>query len=106
MIVFLCVTCAFVIIQLGSEALISVQAVPQGIESVNGSDINMGCASPLVDRGGVMACNSSESYLVDGCSPAIIQVKYLQLDISAVVTLKISDYAQLNFGHVLLTITE
>ena len=31
----------------------------------------MGCASPLVDRGGVMVCNNSESYLVDGCSPAI-----------------------------------
>ena len=49
-----------------------VQVVPQGrIESVNGSDINMGCASPLVDRDGVLVCNSSESYLVDGCSPAI-----------------------------------
>ena len=55
----------------GSEALMSVQIVPQGIETVNGSDINMGCASPLVGRGGVMVCNNSESYLVDGCSPAI-----------------------------------
>ena len=49
----------------------AVQVVPQGIISVNGSDINMGCASPLVDRGGVMVCNNSESYLVDGCSPTI-----------------------------------
>ena len=48
-----------------------MQVVPQGIVSVNGSDINMGCASPLVDRGGVMVCNNSESYLVDGCSPTI-----------------------------------
>ena len=55
---------------IGAEVL-TVQVVPQGIESVNGSDINMGCASPLVDRGGVMVCNNSESYLVDGCSPAI-----------------------------------
>ena len=47
-----------------------VQVVPQGIVSVNGSDINMGCASPLIDRGGVMLCNS-ESYLVDNCSPTI-----------------------------------
>ena len=43
---------------------------PYGIESVDGSDINMGCTSPLVDRGGVMIC-MSQSYLVDGCSPAI-----------------------------------
>ena len=49
----------------------AVQIVPQRIESVNGSDINMGCASPLVDRDGVMVCNNSESYLVDSCSPTI-----------------------------------
>ena len=49
----------------------AVQVVPQGIESVNGSDINMGCASPLVNRSGVMVCDNSESYLVDGCSPDI-----------------------------------
>ena len=48
-----------------------MQVVPQGIESLNGSDINMGCASPLVDRGGVIVCNNSESFLVDGCSPTI-----------------------------------
>ena len=49
----------------------AIQVVPQGMVSVNGSDINMGCASLLVDRGGVMVCNNSESYLVDGCSPTI-----------------------------------
>ena len=51
-----------------------VQVVPQGIESVNGSDVNMGCTSPLVDSGGVMVCNSNDcpsSYLLDGNSPAI-----------------------------------
>ena len=47
-----------------------VQLVPHGIESVDGSDINMGCTSPLVDSDGVMIC-MSQSYLVDGCSPAI-----------------------------------
>ena len=56
---------------LGSEALRPLQVVPQGIESVNGSNITMGCASPLVERDGVMVCDNSESYLVDGCSPAI-----------------------------------
>ena len=51
-----------------------MQVVPQGIESVNGSDVNMGCTSPLVDSGGVMVCNSNDcpsSYLLDGNSPAI-----------------------------------
>ena len=51
-----------------------MQIVPQGIESVNGSDVNMGCTSPLVDSGGVMVCNSTDcstSYLLDGSSPAI-----------------------------------
>ena len=48
-----------------------MQVIPQGIESIYGSDTTMGCASPLVDRGGVMVCDNSESYLVDGCSPAI-----------------------------------
>ena len=43
---------------------------PHGIESVDGSDINMGCTSPLVDSDGVMVC-MSQSYLVDGFSPAI-----------------------------------
>ena len=44
-----------------------IQRVPYG---VNGSDVNMGCTCPLVDRGGVMVCESM-SHLVDGCSPDI-----------------------------------
>ena len=86
----------------GSEALISVQVLPQGIESVNGSDINMGCASPLVDRGGVMVCNNSKSYLVDGCSPAIDTSTSNWA--SQLVTVRVvGDHAQLPFDHVLLT---
>ena len=57
---------------LGAE--LPVQVVPQGIESVNGSEVSMGCTSPLVDSGGVMVCNSTDcpsSYLLDGNSPAI-----------------------------------
>ena len=50
-----------------------MQVVPQGIDSVNGSSVTMGCTSPLVDSGGVMVCGS-QSYLVDGCSP---DIKYL-----------------------------
>ena len=51
-----------------------MQVVPQGIESVNGSNVNMGCTSPLVESGDVMVCDSSDcasSYLLDGNSPAI-----------------------------------
>ena len=56
---------------LGVVALVPVQVVlPYGIESVDGSDINMRCTSPLVDSDGVMVC-MSQSYLIDGCSPAI-----------------------------------
>ena len=47
-----------------------MQVVPQGIDSVNGSSVNMGCNSSLVDSDGVMVCES-RSYLVDGCSPDI-----------------------------------
>ena len=49
---------------------ISHLVVPQGIESVNGSDVNMGCASSLVDSGSVVLCGN-ESHLSDGNSPAI-----------------------------------
>ena len=50
--------------------IVPLQVVPYGIESVNGSDVNMGCTSPLVNRSGVMVCESI-SHLVDGCSPDI-----------------------------------
>ena len=82
----------------------TLQVVPQGIESVNGSDINMGCASPLVNRSGVMhmVCDNSESYLIDGCSPAIDTSTSNWA--SQLVTLrKVSDHAQLHFDHVSLT---
>ncbi|CAI8051351.1 hypothetical protein GBAR_LOCUS28126, partial [Geodia barretti] len=46
---------------------LSLQVVHQGIESVNGSNVTMGC-TPLV--GGVMVCGSL-SYLFDSCSPDI-----------------------------------
>ena len=46
-----------------------MQRVTVGIESVNGSDLNMGCTSPLVGSG-VEICESM-SHLVDGCSPDI-----------------------------------
>ena len=56
-----------------------VQVVPQGIESVNGSDVNMGCATPVGTLPGInlTICGNFGSgagvisYLVDGNSPAI-----------------------------------
>ena len=51
-------------------AQLQVHVIPGGIESVNGSNVTMGCTSPLVGRDGVMVCKSM-SHLVDGCSPDI-----------------------------------
>ena len=56
-----------------------LQVVPQGIESVNGSNVNMGCATPVGTLIGtnVSFCGSFGSgggvisYLLDGNSPAI-----------------------------------
>ena len=58
---------------MSTTALVQAQVKvvqPYGIESVDGSDINMGCTSPLVDSDGVMIC-MSQNYLVDGHSPDI-----------------------------------
>ena len=75
--------------------------VPQGIESVNGSSVNMGCTSPLVDSGSVMICNMSQSYLVDGCSP-VIDTSTSDWA-SQLVTVRKTQTADLAFDHVLLT---
>ena len=56
---------------------LAVQVVPQGIESVNGSNVNMGCATPVGSLGNVSLCGNFGSgggvisYLVDGNSPDI-----------------------------------
>ena len=75
--------------------------VPQGIESVNGSSVNMGCTSPLVNSGGVMICNMSQSYLVDGCSPAIDTSTSDWA--SQLVTVRKTQTDEIQFDHVLLT---
>ena len=85
---------------------IPVQVVPQGIESVNGSDVNMGCASPLVDSDSVVVCGSpcdpSESYLVDDNSPAIDTSTSNWA--SQVVTVRKNDANDdITFDHVVLT---
>ena len=80
-----------------------VQVIPHGIESVNGSDVNMGCTSCtslLVDSDGVMVC-MSQSYLVDGCSPAIDTSTSDWA--SQLVTVRKTQTDELTFDHVLLT---
>ena len=77
-----------------------VQVIPHGIESVDGSDVNMGCTSPLVDSDGVMVC-MSQSYLVDGCSPAINTSTSDWA--SQLVTVRKTQTDEITFDHVLLT---
>ena len=84
-----------------------MQVVPQGIESVNGSDVNMGCTSPLVESGGVMVCSNpcdaSMSYLLDGNSPAIDTSTSDWA--SQLVTVRKNDAigGHISFDHVVLT---
>ena len=79
-----------------------VHVVPGGIQSVNGSDINMGCTSPLVDRGGAMVCETM-SHLVDGCSPDI-DTSTSDWASQLVTVRKIFNYP-INLQNVLLTFT-
>ena len=60
----------------------------------------MGCTSPLVDRGGVMVCESM-SHLVDGCSPDIDTSTSDWA--SQLVTVRTSVTDDIRFTHVLLT---
>ena len=78
-----------------------MQVVPPGLDSVNGSSVNMGCTSSLVDSGGVMVCES-RSYLVDGCSP---DINTSTSDwASQLVTVRRSEgITDIPFPHVLLT---
>ena len=62
----------------GAEVPIPQQFVPQGIESVNGSNVTMGCAEPLFyfhDYSDYKLCGTAgdgvSSYLFDGNSPDI-----------------------------------
>ena len=64
----------------GAAKQLPLQVVPQGIESINGSNVNMGCAIPVVNIPGnvtISLCGSFGSgagvmsYLLDGNSPAI-----------------------------------
>ena len=78
-----------------------VQEVPCGIQSVNGSDVNMGCTSPLVVRGVVMVCESI-SHLVDGCSPDF-NTSTCDWASHLVTVRKSGSTSNIPFQHVLLT---
>ena len=76
--------------------------VPQGIEPVNGSSVNMGCTSPLVDSGSVMICDEcSTNLLIDGNSPAIDTSTSDWA--SQLVTVRKTQNEEVTFDHVLLT---
>ena len=81
----------------------SVQVVvPQGIESVNGSSVNIGCTSPLVDSDGVMICDEcSTNLLIDGNSPAIDTSTSDWA--SQLVTVRKTQTDEVTFEHVPLT---
>ena len=78
---------------------IPVQVVPKGIQSVNGSDITMGCTSSLIEEGGV--CRS-ESNLVGGCSANIINTSATNWASQLVTVQQFTGSADIPFAHVLL----
>ena len=77
--------------------------IPQGIESVNGSSVNMGCTSPLVGSDGVMICDEcSTNFLIDGNSPAI-DTSTSDWASQLVTVRKTPQTDEIDFDHVLLT---
>ena len=87
----------------GVQAQVQVVVVPQGITAINGSDVNMGCTSPLVDSGGVMVCSSGcSTLLLDGISPTIDTSTSDWA--SQLVTVRTTEYtANIRYPHVILT---
>ena len=73
---------------------------PRGIESINGSSVNMGCTSPFGRLDGVIVC-MSQSYLLDGCSPAIDTS--VSEWASQLVTVRKTQTDEIPFDHVVLT---
>ena len=78
-----------------------MQVVPEGIESVNGSNETMGCTSPLEDSNNVTVCRS-QSYLVDGCSPDI-DIRTSDWASHLVTVRRNEGTSDIHFAHVLLT---
>ena len=58
-------------ITLCTGAEVPVQVVPEGIQSVNGSNETMGCNGSFTNDSESVTVCKSQSYLVDGCSPDI-----------------------------------
>ena len=92
----------------GAVMQLPVQVVPQEIESVNGSNVTMGCARPVGRIGGVTICGNFGSgggvisYLLDGNSPAIDTSTSDWA--SQLVTVRKNDATlDIQFDHVILT---
>ena len=91
------------VIIIGAMTLMPLKVVqPYGIESVDGSDINMGCTNPLVDSDGVMICDSSNNYLIDGYTTPVIDTSTSDWA-SQLVTVRKTQTDEITFDHVLLT---
>ena len=81
---------------------IPVQVVPEGIQSINGSNLTMGCTSSLEEEGDVMVCRS-ESNLVGGCSANIINTSATNWTSQLVTVKQLAGSADIPFAHILLT---
>ena len=98
---FQCFTFA-VKITLCAGAEVPVQVVPEGIQSVNGSNETMGCNGSFTDdSGGVTVCRS-QSYLVDGCYPDI-DTNTSDWAAHLVTVRRNEGTSDIAFAHVLLT---
>ena len=92
----------------GAVVPIPLQVVPQGIKSVNGSDVNMGCAVQPPTFSGMQICGSfgaeggATSCLVDGNSP-IIDTSTSNWASQLVTVRKNRKNEDITFDHVVLT---
>ena len=76
--------------------------IPQGITSVNGSDVNMGCTTPIVHGDDILTCSrGSSSYLFDDISP-VIDTNVLDWA-SELATVKTDKTEAIPLNHVLLS---
>ena len=93
---------------IGAHELRPLQVVPQGIESVNGSTMNMGCPTELeninsTNRSCGALCDPSASYMVDGESPTLNMSTSNWASHLVTVRKNLPIHGRLSYDHVLLT---
>ena len=81
---------------------VSQEIVPQGIQSVNGSDIKMGCDNIVENAGKVYCLGDSESLLTDGNSSSV-NTSFSNWATDLVTVKKNAATAEINTDYVLLT---